>query len=622
MKKNSQKLVSFMLALVLVVCVLPPFAVSAAAEFSTEPMIAAGMAHIVALNSNGTVWAWGNNMVGQLGNGTGGTGDWGEFSDTPVQVQGLTNVIAVAAGSSSSAALRSDGTVWAWGNVDGYATTVPVQIQGFANITAIAAGAGHMLALRNDGTVWARGSNHSGQIGDGTSSRWDSAGFVDNDRLTPVQVPGINNAVYISAGASTSVAVLSDGTVFRWGSYGLDENNFVVYAASPTLSHGHNNVVAFASVNSSENLSLRSDGTVWSGLDSPAPVQGVGSATAVATSMTGLSGGNFQAMSAALRSDGTVLQWSSSGFWDRDGYEQFFVETSSAPSQVQGLYNITAIVAAGSNVEAVISSYVAALRDDGTVFVWGGRAPGVTGDWEAQWYQPTPVAVPGPGGVGTLNLQAAPSQPPVEQPPTQPSVPNNHSSWAGPELQRAAEQNLIPATLQPAHVDLTQPITRAEFAGVVVLTFENLARIPALPTIVNPFTDTSDPYVLRAFNTGLMVGVSDTQFDPNTPLNREQTATALTRAFKRATIPSWTFATDANYPLNFTWPALFADDASISDWARESVYFMAANEIILGTGNNMFSPRATTTEQQARGYAVATREQALIIALRMVENLR
>ena len=213
-----------------------------------------------------------------------------------------------------------------------------------------------------------------------------------------------------------------------------------------------------------------------------------------------------------------------------------------------------------------------------------------------------------------------PQDPQVIQDPS--AIPNNHSSWAAPELQRAAEQNLIPATLQPAHVDLTQPITRAEFAGVVVLTFENIANLTALSTTSNPFTDTRDPYVLRAFNTGLMVGISDTQFDPNTPLNREQTATALTRAFKRATIPTWTFATDANYPLNFTWPILFADDANISDWARESVYFMAANGIILGTGNNMFSPRAATTEQQARGYAVATREQALIIALRMVENLR
>jgi hypothetical protein len=104
-------------------------------------------------------------------------------------------------------------------------------------------------------------------------------------------------------------------------------------------------------------------------------------------------------------------------------------------------------------------------------------------------------------------------------------------------------------------------------------------------------------------------------------LNREQAATALTRVFKRSTMTGWTFETDADFPLNFTRPAPFADAASISSWANESVYFMAANGIIQGTGNNMFSPRAVTTEQQAQGYAQATREQALLIALRMVENL-
>ncbi|MCL2216144.1 MAG: S-layer homology domain-containing protein [Defluviitaleaceae bacterium] len=222
-----------------------------------------------------------------------------------------------------------------------------------------------------------------------------------------------------------------------------------------------------------------------------------------------------------------------------------------------------------------------------------------------------------------LFAQATPAPTPVPAPgPAQTSsVRNPHSSWAAPELERAATLNLIPETLQDPSVDLRNPITRAEFAGVIVRTFEQLSNIPALPAITDPFVDTRDQYVLRAFNTGLMVGISSTHFDPHTLLNREMAATALTRAFKRATIPGWTFATDADHPLQFAWPAQFADDGNISGWARESVYFMAANGIILGTGNNMFSPRAVTNEQQARGYAQATREQALIIALRMIENL-
>ena len=86
-------------------------------------------------------------------------------------------------------------------------------------------------------------------------------------------------------------------------------------------------------------------------------------------------------------------------------------------------------------------------------------------------------------------------------------------------------------------------------------------------------------------------------------------------------MPGWTLATDADFPLTFTRPSTFADDADISTWARESVYFMVANGIIQGVGNNSFAPRAVTSEQEAQGYAQATREQALIIAVRMINNL-
>ena len=205
-------------------------------------------------------------------------------------------------------------------------------------------------------------------------------------------------------------------------------------------------------------------------------------------------------------------------------------------------------------------------------------------------------------------------------PPQQPVIPNPHSAWAVAELVRAAELNLIPVALQDPNVDFRQPITRAEFAGVAVKVYESLANTTALPAVTNPFADTRDTDVLKAFNMGLMVGISDREFAPSVLLNREQAATALTRVFKRSTMPGWTFETDANFRLNYTRPSAFADDANISSWAKDSVYFMVANDVIRGVGNNMFAPRAVTTEQRARGYAQATREQALAIAVRMVET--
>ena len=75
----------------------------------------------------------------------------------------------------------------------------------------------------------------------------------------------------------------------------------------------------------------------------------------------------------------------------------------------------------------------------------------------------------------------------------------------------------------------------------------------------------------------------------------------LTRVFKKITIPGWSFEADGQYSLSYTKPAPFADDAQISDWAKDSVYFMAANGIIKGMGGNLFAPRNTTSAQLAAG---------------------
>ena len=227
-------------------------------------------------------------------------------------------------------------------------------------------------------------------------------------------------------------------------------------------------------------------------------------------------------------------------------------------------------------------------------------------------------------------LPPTPPQPPTPTPteaPEEPEkgdddpIPGTYSDWAKEELNRALAMGLIPTSLLNANIDLRRPISRVEFAGVTVKAYENLANTTVLPNVYNPFTDTQDVDALKAFNAGIMIGISLTEFSPHTELTREQAATALTRVFKRSTISGWTFETDANYPMNYTRPAPFDDDKDISDWAKDSVYFMVANRIILGVGYNVFAPRAVTSVQQAAGYAIATREQAILLALRMVENM-
>ncbi len=194
-----------------------------------EPMVSAGMYHNLALKEDGIVWAWGYNSAGRLGDGT------EEDREKPVQVKGpggvgfLTDVVAISAGHSHSLALKSDGTVWAWGlNTSGQlgnGTTenshTPVQVMRRAkpdplplqNVVAISAGTSHNLALLKDGTVMAWGWNGRGQLGDGTAE----------NRTRAVPVKGfegegvLSDIVKVTAGDNHSLALNKDGNVWAWG---------------------------------------------------------------------------------------------------------------------------------------------------------------------------------------------------------------------------------------------------------------------------------------------------------------------------------------------------------------------------------------------------------------------
>jgi alpha-tubulin suppressor-like RCC1 family protein len=162
--------------------------------------IATGASHKLALKSDGTVWAWGKNYSGELGSGS----DKG--SGIPIRVIGLTEVIAIASGEFHNLALKSDGTVWFWGdlffpNEGRYgkheARRVPEQVSGLNQIVAIAAGDYHNLALRSDGTVWAWGDNHNAQLGDGTTV----------SRMTPALVRKLTGVRAITCGTLYNMAL-------------------------------------------------------------------------------------------------------------------------------------------------------------------------------------------------------------------------------------------------------------------------------------------------------------------------------------------------------------------------------------------------------------------------------
>jgi len=181
--------------------------------------IAAGGKHTLAIDADEHVLAWGDNSKGQLGDG------FFDSSSSPVQVSVLENVAAIAAGGEFSLALTG-GEVWAWGNnADGQLgnkktkseldrSNTPVQVvdsggSALSGITAIAAGGSHALALKSDGTVYAWGYNFFGQLGNGTT--------ISSSVAVPIVRTGIVGEVTaISAGLGHSLAII-DGAVYAWG---------------------------------------------------------------------------------------------------------------------------------------------------------------------------------------------------------------------------------------------------------------------------------------------------------------------------------------------------------------------------------------------------------------------
>ena len=220
--------------------------------------LASGDDHSLALKADGTVRSWGDNVLGQLGNGS------TTNSSTPVTVSGLTDVVGLAGGGSHSLALKADGTVRSWGYNQyeqlGNGTTTnsstPVTVSGLADVVGLAGGNRHSLALKADGTVRSWGFNAYGQLGNGSFSA----------SSTPVTVSGLADVVGLAGGNRHSLALKADGTVRSWGDnqFGQLGNRSVAYYSSTPLSvSGLTDAVGISGGNS-HSLALKADGTVRS----------------------------------------------------------------------------------------------------------------------------------------------------------------------------------------------------------------------------------------------------------------------------------------------------------------------------------------------------------------------
>lgn len=193
------------------------------------------------------------------------------------------------------------------------------------------------------------------------------------------------------------------------------------------------------------------------------------------------------------------------------------------------------------------------------------------------------------------------------------------SEWAKDEITQADSLGLIPEIIR--NEDLSKNISRAEFAAVAVQLYEKLTDTEVSVSGAKNFIDISghpaETEIKQASAIDITVGVSDVEFEPNSGITREQLATMLCRTVKKYRFADWTYETDSDYYLDSEGVKKFADDYLISDYAKPSVYYMVKMGIINGIDDNRFAPRNTTKEEEANGYASATREQALAMSLRI-----
>ena len=358
-------------------------------------MIVGGLMHTVAIRQDGTLWAWGNNASGPLGDGTRAQ------RTTPVRVgsesqQADPNWIwaYVSTTNIHSMGIRQDDTLWAWGaNTNGRlgdGTTTqrdaPVQIQAGTTWAHVAAGSSHTVGIRTDGTLWAWGLQTDGRLGNGQT--------VAGNVLSPIQIQEGTRWIYATAGLQHTVGIREDGTLWAWGAnvdgqlgIGLDTEPQATPIRVGTTQEDLDRRWASVSASGRANrtMGIQDDGTLWGWGSNMNGQIGDGTTAArntpVPVGLTEQQTWTWATVSAGtthtvgVRQDGTLWAWGN-GANGRLGDGTTF--TRHTPSQVG-----TAAQRADPNwlwtSAGACETHSAGIRTDGNVWAWGLNSGGKTG---------------------------------------------------------------------------------------------------------------------------------------------------------------------------------------------------------------------------------------------------
>jgi alpha-tubulin suppressor-like RCC1 family protein len=291
---------------------------------------------------------------------------------SPVQIGTLTNWAQVSAGGAFTAAVTTNGQLYAWGrntsgqigdNTAGFGTyrSSPVQIGALTNWAQVSAGGEHTAAVKTDGTMWAWGFNNQGQLGDGT---------VFSPRSSPVQIGAFTTWSQVSVGGNSSVAITASGQLYAWGQNGVGQlGDGTVVNRSAIAQIGILTNWSRVSMGGVHTVAVKTDGTLWAwGFNYNGTVGDNTSGPAANKSSPVQIGGltNWSLVSAGNNHTAAVTTSNQLYAWGRNNYGQLGQNNTtnrSSPTQVGALTNWSQVSAGGD--------FLVSIKTDGTLWAWG-----------------------------------------------------------------------------------------------------------------------------------------------------------------------------------------------------------------------------------------------------------
>lgn len=568
-------------------------------------LISAGYSFSIAITADKTLYAWGGNGSGQLGQGH--TNE----VDGPVKV--MENVVYADAGGGHAAAIKEDGSLWVWGSNDsanlGNGTDKPsyVPIKVLDGVVDVSAGGDYTAAIKEDGSLWVTGGTKN-MYGD----PWEYG--------TTSYIKIMDNVKDVSAGGRYISIIKKDGSLWIWGQ---NEYNFPINKLKGVVITEPIKIMDdVKSVSSAEAYGhmavIKTDGSLWIWGDNEYGEHGTGKVNQDAHVIEKVMDDVVQVEvgsdhTIALKEDGTVWGWGCLRYGAAGKYNYTDrADGSNLRAKPMKILNHADYIAAGTE-------YSFALDLDEAIYAWGNNEYGqlgnnVVSDGESMSMRSNPYNSsdkvyiytarridPVPIGEYTKNvsLLTAPVKPikstTIEKPvtPVAPVVSETSipSAWAAATITSAKEAGLVPVLT--GTYKYQSAITREQFAELAVAMVSAVCGKPEL-TGEKTFTDCSNPDVLLAAELGIVSGVGEGKFAPKTTINREQIASMVDRAIKYIYEQKGIDLTPKASDIS-----KFVDKGQVSNWAKESVGTLVANGIMSGTSATTLSPKDSCTVEQS-----------------------